>query len=94
MHANQIHVNMMELVQRQELITSALVCLGMKGKIATNVGLDSYYGLNIFSFHSIKQRFQIDFIYCQNLSIMSLIYVFFNGIAGHVLCSTNQHETS
>ena len=48
----------------------------------------------MFSYHFIKQRFQIVFIYCQNLSHVSLIYAFFKCIAGNVLCSTIQQETS
>ena len=48
----------------------------------------------MLSYHFIKQRFQIVCIYCQDLSHLSLVYAFFKDIAGNVLGSTNQQETS
>ena len=39
MHANRIHVNTVERVQRMELITLACVRLGMKATIAMKVGV-------------------------------------------------------
>ena len=55
MHANRIHVNTVELVQRMELITNANVCLGIKEMIVVKVGI-VFLLLIAISFLSIIKR--------------------------------------
>ena len=58
MHANRIHVNTVERVQRMELITCARVSLGMKATIAMKVGVVFPQSVNsLFHFTTVVTLF-------------------------------------
>ena len=87
MHANQIHVNTVELVQlqRMELSTSARVCLDIKGTIATKVGI--VFLLLIVCFIYLYNTMEV---YC----FLPKHYMFVNVSFGSVPCNTHQRVSS